>query len=356
MLPSIASGMHPVHFGETAYAKLNEHLKSSHYSALFIVTDSNTHDHCLSHFLERLETNCPIEILEVEPGEEHKNISTCTQLWHALSDWGADRQSLIINLGGGVVTDMGGFVAATYMRGIDFINIPTSLLAMVDASVGGKTGVDLGAIKNQVGVITDPVMVLIDSHYLHTLPKEHMRSGLAEIFKHALIADALYWEQLKSLSETDASALEALIYHSISIKNEVVKQDPKEKGLRKILNFGHTLGHAIESYFLQHEQKKILLHGEAIAIGMICESWLSTELCGLSETRRDEIKNMLLSYFPKPDITSNDFESILSLLRFDKKNSGGEIKFVLLEDIGKAVINKTPGKDLIINSLLYYLN
>src|SRR5690606_29396368 len=203
------------------------------------------------------------EILEIDAGETHKNIDTCMGVWEALSELEADRKSLLINLGGGVVTDLGGFVACTFKRGIDYVNIPTSLLSMVDASIGGKTGVDLGLLKNQIGVISNPELVLIDVTFLETLPTNQLRSGFAEMLKHGLIQDINYWNQLIALSELYTDDLEQLIYESVIIKKQVVEQDPNEDGLRKTLNFGHTLGHAIESYSLDDKDLKPLLHGEA---------------------------------------------------------------------------------------------
>ncbi|MEY4462264.1 MAG: hypothetical protein RLY98_804, partial [Bacteroidota bacterium] len=264
-MQTIQANNYPVHFNEKGYEALNSHLKTTKYSNVFIITDSNTNEYCLHKFLPYLETDLTIEIIEFEAGEINKNIDTCIEVWKVLTDLGADRKSLVINLGGGVVTDLGGFVASTFKRGVDFINIPTTLLSMVDASVGGKTGVDLGNLKNQIGVINVPTMVLIDTQYLETVPQNELRSGLAEMLKHGLIFDKNYWEQFLDISTIDFSDLDLLIHRSVVIKNEIVMQDPTEKNIRKALNFGHTLGHAIESYFLENENKTTLLHGEAIA-------------------------------------------------------------------------------------------
>src|SRR5690606_12902212 len=201
MLTTISSNNSHVHFNEKAYVELNNLLASKAYSKLFLLVDQNTHQYCLSVFLAKLEKEHHFEIIEIPAGEAHKQIETCTQVWSAISELGGDRKSLLINLGGGVVTDLGGFVAATYMRGIEFINIPTSLLSMVDASVGGKTGVDLGALKNQVGVFTEPLMVLIDIEYLNSLPANELRSGLAEMLKHGLIRDKIYWDRLSEMDK-----------------------------------------------------------------------------------------------------------------------------------------------------------
>lgn len=354
MLTSISSRDSQVHFNETAYAELNSLLAQKKYSKLFLLVDQNTHQSCLSVFLANLIEKPSFEIIEIPAGEAYKQIETCTQVWNSISELGGDRKSLLINLGGGVVTDLGGFVGATYMRGIDFINIPTSLLSMVDASVGGKTGVDLGPLKNQVGVFTEPLMVLVDTSYLNTLPANELRSGLAEMLKHGLICDLRYWEQLTKMNELNADDLQDLIHRSIEIKNEVITKDPLEGGLRKILNFGHTLGHAIESYFLQHPDKTTLLHGEAIAIGMIMESYLSVHLTGLPLQKLDEVKAVFLNYFPPQDISQDELKAIIDLMRYDKKNSGGMVNFALLEDIAKPVWDINASNDLIYKSLEYY--
>ena len=336
MLKPIESLGYSVYFNEQGADFLHQLLAEKNYSKLFLLEDSHTAEVCAPIFLQLLETNIPIEIIEIEAGEEHKNLDTCTQVWYALSELGADRHSVLINLGGGVVTDLGGFVASTFMRGIDFVNIPTSLLAMVDASVGGKTGVDLGSLKNQVGVINSPKGVIIDTQYLATLSREEFRSGLAEMFKHGLIASQAYWQQMCSLKDLDITDLDRLIYESVVIKNQIVMQDPREGGLRKTLNFGHTLGHAIESYCLQSSHRRRLLHGEAVAIGMQLACELSVALTGFPRKDCDSVNTTLRFYFPQEKFTSEEVGEIIQLLRFDKKNSHGEVRFVLLEGIGRS--------------------
>ena len=274
-MQTITANNYSVYFDSKGYETLAEMLKPSHYSKIFILVDENTSQYCLPHLLNNLATEIEIEIIELEVGEIHKNIATCTEVWGALSDLGGDRKSILINLGGGVISDLGGFVACTFKRGIDFINIPTTLLSMVDASIGGKNGVDLGNLKNQIGIIREPKAVIIDTQFLSTLPQNEMRSGLAEMLKHGLIFDEKYWNEFKDLNQKDFADFDQLIHRSVEIKNEIVMQDPTENGIRKALNFGHTLGHAIESYFLENENKKTLLHGEAIAVGMILESYIS---------------------------------------------------------------------------------
>jgi 3-dehydroquinate synthase len=352
----ITGSGYSIYFNNDCYAYLQQLLVQDSYSKIFIIADENTSQYCLPNFLAQLATEIPIEIIEIEAGEINKNIETCTQVWHALTELGADRKSIVINVGGGVVTDLGGFAASTFKRGMDFVNVPTSLLAMVDASVGGKTGVDLGVLKNQIGIITNPVAVLIDTQFLETLPAAEMRSGLAEMLKHGLIDDEKYWNEFSSLQSLTTDDLDSLIYRSVQIKNEIVMQDPTEKGLRKILNFGHTLGHAIESYFLEDADKENLLHGEAIAIGMILEAHISSALKLLPQNEYIQLKGIISSIFPKVEFTEQDKANVIKLLIHDKKNVAGKVQFVLLERIGHAVINKEVYNQLIINAFADYLN
>ncbi|MFC5195166.1 3-dehydroquinate synthase [Bizionia hallyeonensis] len=350
-MKSIHTETYPIHFNSNCYIALNTHLKQTNYSLIFILVDENTHNFCLTKFLQQVETTCTIEIIEIESGEEHKTIETCVGVWNVLSELGADRKSLIINLGGGVVTDLGGFVASTFKRGIHYINVPTSLLAMVDASVGGKTGVDLGHLKNQIGVINSGEMVLIDTSFLETLPENQMRSGLAEMLKHGLIYSRDYWNKFTT---TDRLNYNDLIYESVIIKNEIVTQDPQEENLRKTLNYGHTLGHAIESYFLSHPEKEALLHGEAVAIGMVLANYISTELTGFSKVENDKIKTVIKTIFGEVTVLPSDYEAIIELLKYDKKNEHGNINFVLLEEMGKTKINCLVSNTIIMDAFEYY--
>lgn len=353
-MKSIQSVNNFIYFGKPGYLQLNEMLQKLQPSKIFILTDVNTQKLCASLFLQQLKTDVSIEILEIEAGEKHKNLETCQALWETLSDFEADRKALLINLGGGVVTDLGGFIASTFKRGVSYINIPTSLLGMVDASVGGKTGIDLGHLKNQIGVINNAEMVLIDVAYLATLPQQEMRSGLAEMLKHGLIYDELYWDKMKDLSKLSSNDLEQLIYESVIIKNTIVCQDLEEDGIRKTLNFGHTLGHAIESYFMQNTAKKSLLHGEAIAIGMILAAYLSNKLTDLSTHELQEIKTTILHSFERVAFTQKDVQPIIDLLKFDKKNSHGNINFVLLKEIGKPIIDCKVPNALIEEAFNFY--
>jgi len=351
---SIQAADYFVHFNTNCYTKLHEHLNASNYSKIFILVDSDTHTHCLPPFLGNLPTELTIEIIEIPSGEIHKNIETCTGVWNVLSELDADRKSLLINVGGGVVTDLGGFVASTFKRGISYINVPTSLLAMVDASVGGKTGVDLGTLKNQIGVINIPEMVLIDTAFLATLPANQMRSGLAEMLKHGLIYDETYWKKMINLADFTMEDLDSLIHESVQIKNTVVTEDPTEQGLRKILNFGHTLGHAIESYLLTHETKEALLHGEAIAIGMVLASYISSQQEDFPTEKLTEIKRVMLDMYGKVELNDADYEAIIDLMKYDKKNSHGNINFVLLSDIGTPVLDKIVPNSTIIDAFNFY--
>lgn len=351
-MESIITASYSVHFNGNAYTALNEHLIAVKYSKIFVMVDENTHEYCLPKFMSSLEGDMEFEVIEIESGEINKNIDTCTHVWEVFSELGADRKSLVINLGGGVITDLGGFVASTFKRGIAFINVPTTLLSMVDASVGGKTGVDLGSLKNQIGVINQPEMVLIISDFLNTLPKRELHSGFAEMLKHGLIRDRAYWNELKQ--KKDYKGMDHLIYESVMIKNAVVTQDPTEQNLRKILNYGHTLGHAIESYFLTNSKHGPLLHGEAIAIGMILEAWLSHKLKGLSTADLLDIKTTFLSRYDKVSFEAQDIGKILSLLKYDKKNTHGNINFVLLKEIGEPEIDVKIDDELLHEAFAYY--
>lgn len=330
----------PIYFEEKGYQYLQQVLQTDTYSKVFILVDNHTSEACLPLFLSNLVTDLEFEIIEIEAGEEHKNINTCMQLWEALIELGADRRSILVNLGGGVLTDLGGFVASTFKRGIDFIHVPTTLLAMVDASIGGKNGVDLGTLKNQIGCIMPPKGIVIDTSFLATLESRQMRSGLAEMYKHGLILDKAYWNKLKELNSLSTNDLLILIKQSIEIKSNIVSEDILEKGLRKILNFGHTLGHAIESCFLEKEATKQLLHGEAVAAGMRLESHISWKLNLISKEEYLEIDHILSDVFEPIDFNSNDIEKIIQLIQYDKKNENGKTQFVLLNGIGKAISNQ----------------
>lgn len=346
---------HEVVFGRHCLAELAEELSAEAYRdvKLFILVDENTSKHCLTNLITKVPATANAEVIEIEAGEEFKSIEVASRLWEVLSELGADRSSLLLNLGGGVVTDMGGFVAGTFKRGIRFFNLPTSLLAQVDASVGGKTGINHSKLKNEVGLFNNPLAVYVDPEFLLTLPKNQVLSGFAEMIKHALIFSPGYWKELKQVSLLDLSSLDDAIYRSIRIKNEIASSDPYESGRRKILNFGHTVGHALES-FSQESDVKSLLHGEAVAIGMVCEAFISHKTSGLSEDELQEITSFIFSLFPKRDLEAYTYHRIIELIRHDKKNRNEKINFSLLTEIGDAVYDVEVRADLIVESLNYY--
>ncbi|MDJ0644626.1 MAG: 3-dehydroquinate synthase [Flavobacteriaceae bacterium] len=351
---TIQSTGYPVHFQENAYKELNHYLETTTFSKVFILVDDNTHKDCLPNFLKQLPDDIAPVIISIKAGEINKTIDTCVEVWKSLTHLNADRKSLLINLGGGMVTDLGGFVASTFKRGIKFINIPTTLLSMVDASVGSKTGVDLGSLKNLVGVFSDPEMVLIDTSYLKTLSTRELHSGVSEIIKYGLTYDKNLWESLKQTDRFSATDLTKMIHRSVEIKNEVVLQDPRENGLRKILNFGHTIGHAIESYFLQSEDKITLTHGEAIAIGMLVEAYFSVKLFDFDASELKALKVKISELFDQVEIHEKDYAPILELMKHDKKNIGTTVNFVLLEDIGKFKLDCNATQELLLEGLNYY--
>ncbi len=355
-MQSIKANNYFIHFQQKGYKHLTDYCNKHQFSKIFILVDEHTNEYCLPIFLPNLATEIPLEIIEIEAGEHHKNIETCLEIWQVLNDLGGDRKSLLINVGGGVLTDLGGFVASTFKRGISFINVPTTLLGMVDAAIGGKNGIDFNGIKNQIGVIQAPAFVLVDTQFLETLPGNQMRSGLAEMLKHGLIFDKNYWNELKDLSQVTTNDLDQLIHRSIEIKNEIVCQDLTENGIRKSLNFGHTLGHAIESYFLENPNKPELLHGEAVAIGMILASYLSVEKNTLTEADYLEVSKIILNTYPKIEFTTEDISEIIKLLIFDKKNEYGKVLFVLLDGIGATKINQIINNDLIFKAFNSYSN
>lgn len=348
---TIQSIGYPVYFSDSITQLIN-FIKQGKYSRFFILTDENTGKHCLPLVKQKLGDIENYDLIEINAGEESKDIDFCIGVWKMLIDFGADRKSLMVNLGGGVVTDLGGFAASTFKRGIDFVHVPTTLLSQVDASVGGKTGIDIDSIKNIVGTFAQPKAVFISNDFLQTLPERQILSGLAEMLKHGLICDSAYWDQLKN-TDLKMPAAE-LIYRSVEIKNEVVIEDPQEKGIRKSLNFGHTIGHAVETYSLVNDGDKALSHGEAIAIGMICEAYLSHKKIGLTENDLNEIVNVINKLYPKYDIPKLIFEQLYTYMQKDKKNEDGKINCTFLQQIGKYSIDNICTKDELFDSLRYY--
>ena len=351
-MKSIKASTYPIYFEEKAYIELASYIKNRGYSSIFILVDENTFEHCYPRFIRLLKTDRPIEIIQIDAGEIYKNLETCIGVWNAMTELGADRKSLLITLGGGVITDLGGFVASTFKRGIEFVNIPTTLLSMVDASVGGKTGVDLGVLKNQIGVFANPELIIIDPEYLHTVTPREIRSGTAEIIKYGMTHDIRLFNEIKDNPNLN---IIDLIHRSIEIKNNVVLEDPKEKNVRKVLNWGHTIGHGIESYFLDSETKENLTHGEAIAIGMVCEAYISSKILNFPEEHVYQIKSAITSIYGKTAIEKDDINSIINLMKHDKKNVGGQINFILLENYEKFKIDCNVSNSLIIESIQFYI-
>lgn len=350
-MKSIKATSYWIHFDHKGYVQLNALLNNRSYSSIFILVDENSLTHCYPIFSQFVRTHKRIKIIEIKSGEVNKNIETCVSVWNSLTQLGADKRSLLITLGGGVITDLGGFVASTFKRGMEYVNIPTTLLSMVDASVGGKTGIDFKGLKNQIGLFANPAIVIVDKAYLKTLEEKEFLSGKAEMIKYGLINDIKLLEDIQFTEKEDFSEL---IYRSIEIKNKIVLQDPRESGLRKILNFGHTLGHAIESYFLNSKERTSLTHGEAIAIGMVCESYLSHRVLDFSKQKAIKVKNLIGSIYRKVSIEAKDYEPIIDLLKHDKKNRRGKINFVLLYDFGEFKLNCEIDHKLLVESVEFY--
>lgn len=328
-------------------------IQNGQYSKVLVLVDRNTAENCLPVFQKLLPWLDDYDIIEVDPGEENKNIDFCIGIWQMMLDFGADRRSLLINLGGGVVTDMGGFAASTFKRGFDFVQVPTTLLSQVDASVGGKTGIDMGEVKNIIGTFTQPRAVFISTLFLESLDQRQLKSGMAEIIKHGLISDADYYHRVKNL-QPEAIRMED-IRHSVSIKNRVVLEDPQEEGLRKILNFGHTIGHAVEGHALVHDADP-LLHGEAIGIGMICEAYLSHRLNGLGQDELEDIVETFKNLYGLYPLDAANDDALLAIMANDKKNVQEQIGFSLLKRIGEATYGQYVSRELILESLDYYRN
>jgi 3-dehydroquinate synthase len=336
-------------FTKDVCTALCDQFRAVSFSQVFVLVDNNTRQLCLP----LLENILPehYQTIVIEPGEKNKNLTTCEYIWQSFTDANADRQALLINLGGGVICDMGGFCARTYKRGIAFWNIPTTLLSQVDASVGGKLGVDFGVYKNQLGLFSEPDLVIIDSIFFKTLPHNEVLSGFAEMVKHSLIFDQDMFAELLQQSVSDLD-WQNWVARSVAIKKTIVIKDPIEKGLRKILNFGHTIGHAIESYYL--DKPASLKHGEAIAIGMICETYLSVTKGMLSQGEGEQIIEYLLKTFPRHLIADEAISSIVAIALQDKKNKDGKIKAVLLRAIGNPAYDVDITEADIRKALGYY--
>lgn len=345
-----------IRFGNLADTGFNEVLNSEKFTGAkkVIIIDETVSDLWLEFLLTSFDALHEAEIIQLPPGEENKTLEICAQVWGALSEYEISRNDLIINIGGGVITDMGGFIAATFKRGLRFINVPTTLLSQVDASVGGKTGIDFGPFKNQVGVFADPEYVFIDSNFLTTLDPVELLSGYAEMLKHGLIANSEYWTKLKSIDPIPSpEKLLDVIQFSVNIKKDIVEQDHKELGLRKHLNFGHTIGHAIEGFLLSNGTP--IPHGNGVAWGMVAEAFLAKSDGMISEDDFSEIDTFIRKMYPPLDVSITEIEKILELLKNDKKNRQNQINFTLINGIGSAVYDQTVSRENIISAIEFVL-
>lgn len=320
------------------------------HDKIFILTDQTTHDMCLPK-LQNFLCLKGAQSIVIKAGDTNKTLDSLAEVWTALSQGGATRHSMMINLGGGMVTDLGGFAASTFKRGIDFINIPTTLLAMVDASVGGKTGINFGGLKNEIGVFSDSKFVIINTQFLDTLDHDNICSGYAEMLKHGLISDDKHWAELVgfNLAQPDLAQLQRMVAESIKVKERIVTEDPHEHGIRKALNLGHTVGHALESFAMKHGRP--VLHGYAVAYGMVCELYLSARKTDFPTDKMHQTVRFILDHYGRLPYTCDDYPELLELMRHDKKNTSGIINFTLLGGIGDIRINQTATKEEIEEAL-----
>jgi len=328
-------------------------VNQKHYDTVFILADENTTRLCLPLFEASILQNS--HLISIKSGESEKNLRTLEYIWTNFINNKASRKSVLINCGGGVIGDMGGLAASLFKRGIDFINIPTTLLAQVDASVGGKLAIDFSGLKNEIGIFKSPNAVIINAQFLNTLPKREIISGFAEMLKHGLIYNKQLFNELLNLdikTMHDYTLLQNYIKQSVTIKAHFVDTDPTEKNIRKALNFGHTIGHAIESLLL--ETQTPLLHGEAILIGFICETYLATHQCNFNRQEFTQITAQLKPYLPKITINTEWYNQIWELMQHDKKNENQKINFTLLSEPGKYLINCEANKQLVFESINYF--
>lgn len=314
---------------------LEHRLRRLDASAFVVLGDRNTIRHCLPELLAHVPVLRNAATVEVEPGEVSKGLEVCRDIWTHLMGMAVDRHAVLVNLGGGVVTDLGGFIAATYKRGIRCVNVPTSLMGMVDAAIGGKTGIDLGGVKNVVGVFNDPLGTYVHVPFLKSLGKRELLNGLAEMIKHGLVYDEAHWRSIGTAPLQDLEAITPLVHRSAAIKAEVVTADPRESGPRKLLNFGHSIGHGIEAHSWE-SPGRVLLHGEAVAIGMVCEAWISWRKERIGREVFDGLAAQLLGMYPPYPFQADDEHRMLEIMRNDKKNASGEFRFTLLTGIGSA--------------------
>lgn len=322
------------------------------HDRIFVLVDETTNKLCWSLVKDYLCLKDAQTII-IGATDRRKNLDTLVHVWESLQQGKATRHSLLINLGGGMVTDLGGFAASTYKRGINFINIPTTLLAMVDASVGGKTGINFGGLKNEIGVFNDAEFVLLDTNWLRTLDEENIRSGYAEMLKHGLIADDTMWAELINfnLAQPNLRQLASMLHKSVRIKERIVAEDPHEKGIRKALNLGHTFGHAFESWAMKRQP---ILHGYAVAFGLIAELYLATIRTDFPTERMRQTVNFIRAYYGSLPITCNDYPELIELMHHDKKNRGNEINVTLLGGIGDIRIDQTITEEDIKEALDFF--
>jgi 3-dehydroquinate synthase len=337
--------------GTGVWDALTNTLEDLSPSQIVVLCDAHTRIYCLPELVDRLSLAEP-QVITVPAGETYKNLDTCRIIWRNLMDRQLDRKALLLNLGGGVIGDMGGFCAATFKRGIRFIQIPTTLLSMVDASIGGKLGIDFAQIKNSIGLFQNPEGVFIHTGFLQSLPPRELRSGFAEMIKHALIGNAGQWSRLRRMESLSDLMLEDQLRPSLEIKKRIVEADPREQGERKLLNFGHTIGHAVESYFLNQDDP--LLHGEAIAVGMICEAYLSHLFCDFPLEELSDLSTLIHRIYGTREIPTESFQALLPLMHNDKKNEGGQIRFTLLKQPGEGIWDYVCPEDTILESLAFY--
>ena len=328
-------------------------ISECEHDRIFVLTDETTQQLCwpkIKNF-KALKNSTPIII---KATDTHKNLDTLSQVWQALSNGGATRHSLMINLGGGMVTDLGGFAASTFKRGIDFINIPTTLLAMVDASVGGKTGINFGGLKNEIGVFSDSRFVIINTQFLDTLDHDNICSGYAEMLKHGLISDERTWAELVTfdLDTPDLSQLQHMVAESIKVKERIVEADPHEHGIRKALNLGHTMGHAFESFAMRRGTP--ILHGYAVAYGLISELYMSARKTAFPTDRMHQTVRFIRENYGTFNITCDDYPTLIELMHHDKKNTSGIINFTLLGNVGDIRINQTANEEEIKEALDFF--
>ena len=332
---------------------LEEAINLCPHDKLFILVDEHTHEFCLPLLSD---FNClkEVEIITIGASDVNKNIETLASVWKELGDRGATRHSLMINLGGGMVTDLGGFAASTFKRGIKYINIPTTLLAMVDASVGGKTGINFNGLKNEIGVFSPAECVLIDTQFLKTLDTQNLLSGYAEMLKHGIISTTEHWAELLNFdwNHIDYKALQTLVAKSVQIKEDIVEQDPFEKGIRKALNVGHTAGHALES--LAMETNHPVLHGYAVAWGIVCELYLSYGKTGFPKDKLRQTTQFIKEHYGIMTFNCKQYDRLYEFMTHDKKNTSGIINFTLMGEIGDIRINQSATQKEVMDMLDFY--